>query len=356
MRGGSKGRFGDSFPFHLRDPESGAQNCPRISGAILPFLLLAFLTLIPTPAQADELRPGYLELTERAPNQWRMMWKAPVKEGLASRATPVFPADCTSSNQARELIDGALVAESDLTCAKPLAGRSVGLDGLSATVSDALVRVAPLGRPVQAARLTADAPTTTIATTPDRWQVAKTYFALGAEHILLGFDLLLFVVSLVLLISGGWTVVRTVTAFTVAHSITLVGVTLGLVSLPQKPVEAVIALSIAFLAVEIVKQKPGSPRLSERIPWAVAFLFGLLHGFGFAGALKEIGMPETEVPTALLTFNLGVEAGQLMIVAAALASLTLLRKFAAAWDRPARVTAAYGIGTLSCFWLIERLV
>ena len=132
----------------------------------------------------------------------------------------------------------------------------------------------------------------------------------------IGYDHLLFVVALVLLLSGFWTVVKAVTAFTVAHSLTLVGTTLGLIGLPQQPVESVIALSILFLAVEVAKRKPDEPRLSERAPWIVAFAFGLLHGFGFAGALKEIGLPESDVPTALLTFNLGVEAGQLAIVAA----------------------------------------
>jgi hydrogenase/urease accessory protein HupE len=158
----------------------------------------------------------------------------------------------------------------------------------------------------------------------------------------------------VLLLSGFWTIAKAVTAFTVAHSITLIGTTLGFLGLPQRPVESVIALSILFLAVEIVKKRPDQPRLSERIPWVVAFGFGLLHGFGFAGALNEIGLPESDVPTALLTFNLGVEAGQLVIVALSLAVLELLRRFAAALVQPALRFAAYGIGTISAFWFIER--
>jgi hypothetical protein len=145
-----------------------------------------------------------------------------------------------------------------------------------------------------------------------------------------------------------------VTAFTLAHSITLIGTTLGFLGLPQRPVESEIALSILFLAVEIVKKRADQPRLSERIPWVVAFGFGLLHGFGFAGALNEIGLPESDVPTALLTFNLGVEAGQLVIVALALTVLALLRRFAAALMHPALRLAAYGIGTISAFWFIER--
>lgn len=323
---------------------------------MIRWFFIALLALAANPAHADELRPGYLELSEQTAGTWRMVWKAPIKEGLASRTRPQLPADCSVSDEKRDLRDGALVSVSQVVCTKPLIGRKVGLSGLDATFTDALVRVAPLGRPVQAARLTHDAPTALVEAAPAQMQVAKTYFVLGIEHILFGYDHLLFVVSLVLLLSGGWTVARTVTAFTLAHSITLVGVTLGYLSLPQAPVEAVIALSIAFLAVEIVKQVPGAPRLSERIPWAVAFLFGLLHGFGFAGALKEIGLPESDVPTALLTFNLGVEAGQLMIVAAAFALLAILHRLAALWDRPARVALAYGIGIISCFWLIERVV
>jgi hydrogenase/urease accessory protein HupE len=162
------------------------------------------------------------------------------------------------------------------------------------------------------------------------------------------------VVSLVLLLSGFWTVFKAVTAFTVAHSLTLIGTTLGLIGLPQRPVESVIALSILFLAVEIIKRKPGAPRLSERIPWVVAFGFGLLHGFGFAGALKEIGLPESDVPTALLTFNLGVEAGQIAIVAATIGFLAVLKSRFAGIQEPAIRAATYAIGITASFWFIER--
>jgi hydrogenase/urease accessory protein HupE len=150
-------------------------------------------------------------------------------------------------------------------------------------------------------------------------------------------------------------VIAAATAFTLAHSITLAGTTLGLFGLPQAPVEASIALSIVFLAVEIVKARPGEPRLSERLPWVIAFLFGLLHGFGFAGALREIGLPETDVPVALLTFNLGVEAGQLLIIAATIASLAALAQFAPKARRPVVIVSTYLIGALASFWFIERI-
>ena len=306
------------------------------------------------PAYADELRPGYLELTQKSPTSWNMVWKAPVKGGLATNAVPALPKICTASTPRRELINGSVVATSTVTCTAPLAGQKIGLRGLDATFTDALVRIAALGRPVQAARLTPAEPMTEVATRPVSAQVAKTYFVLGVEHILTGYDHLLFVVSLVLLLVGGWQIAKTVTAFTVAHSITLIATSLHLISVPRQPVEICIALSIVFLAVEIVKAKPGAPRLSERIPWAVAFAFGLLHGFGFAGALAEIGLPEGEAPVALLTFNLGVEAGQLLIVGAGLLFLGAMRRFASAKLPAARVTLSYGIGSIAAFWFIER--
>ena len=322
----------------------------------LPRLCLAFLALmmLALPARADDLRPGYLELTQTSASQWRMVWKAPIKGGLATHAAPALPPSCTPSNPKREILGGALVSLWTVTCSQPLAGQSVGLSGLDAAFTDALVRVAPLGRPVQTARLTAEQPTALITTRPDRLQVARTYLVLGVEHILAGYDHLLFVLSLVLLLTGGWRIAKTVTAFTVAHSLTLVATSLHLLQVPRQPVEICIALSIVFLAVEIVKSRPGQLRLSERLPWVVAFAFGLLHGFGFAGALAEIGLPEQEVPMALLTFNIGVEIGQLVIVGAGLAVLALIRRFLPRQSRPFRMAAAYAIGITAAFWVIER--
>lgn len=316
--------------------------------------LLVLILCVAAPADADELRPGYLELTQKSPSRWHMVWKAPIRGGLATNAKPDLPKFCTVSPPRRELVAAAVVAVSEVRCAAPLAGQAVGLTGLDASFTDALVRIAPLGRPVQAARLTADAPTTQVQARAGRSQVAKTYFGLGVEHILTGYDHLLFVLSLVLLLMGGWKIAKTVTAFTVAHSLTLIGTTLHLVSVPRQPVEVCIALSIVFLAVEIVKAKPNMPRLSERIPWLVAFAFGLLHGFGFAGALAEIGLPEGEIPVALLTFNLGVEVGQLIIVTAGLLVLTAIRRFAVARFRTVQIGAAYAIGSIAAFWMIER--
>lgn len=318
-------------------------------------LLVLLAVLLGHPARADELRPGYLEFTQLDAKQWKMVWKAPVLGGLATRTRPVFPAFCTQSPPQARVEGLVLAAESRLTCTQDLDGAKVGLSGMDAAFTDALLRIAPLGRPVQAARLTQERALVEVARIPDAWEVARSYFGLGIIHILEGYDHLLFVIALVLLIERPRSVVKAATAFTVAHTITLIGSTLGLVGLPQAPVEALIALSIVFLAVEIVKRNPGAPSLTERAPWVVAFLFGLIHGFGFAGALREIGLPESDLPTALVTFNLGVEAGQLVIIGAVLFLIALCRRFAAPALRPALLASTYAIGTTASFWFIERL-
>ncbi len=317
-------------------------------------ILLALVCI--TPAWADELRPGYLEFTQTTVSDWRLVWKAPMRTGITPETQPILPKGCLQAGTShRNSAPLAVITTMQVRCAKPVTGARIGLSNFGASQTEVLVRVAPLDQPVQALRLTAKEPIATIAEQPSRWHVAQAYFAIGVEHILFGFDHLLFVVLLVLLLSGFWTIAKAVTAFTVAHSITLVGTTLGLFGLPQKPVEAIIALSIIFLAVECVKKREGERRLSERAPWIVALLFGLLHGFGFAGALKEVGLPQGEVPMALFTFNLGVEAGQLMIVGATLGLLSLIRHFQP--QRLEQLTRAicYGAGSVASFWFIERL-
>lgn len=316
--------------------------------------LLALLGAM-QPAYGDELRPGYLEFTQQGASAWRLVWKAPMRGGVQPETQPMLPEGCTVKGEPeRTLGDLAVISTVAVICKGEVAGGLIGLSHFGASQTDVLVRIAPLGRPVQALRLTAAEPMVTIAKRPESLQVAKTYFVIGTEHIVLGYDHLLFVVALVLLLGRLWPVIKAATAFTVAHSITLVGTTLGFLGLPQRPVEAMIALSIVFVAVEIAKRRDGERRLSERVPWIVAFLFGLLHGFGFAGALMEIGLPESDVPTALLTFNLGVEAGQIMIVCAVAAALRLIAVLRPAALQPATRIATYAIGSIACMWLFER--
>lgn len=313
------------------------------------------LAVWPSTAQADELRPAYVELTERAPGQWSLLWKASANSRLGRSGEIIIPGNCEVTGEPRREFSATnIYTRLMLRCEGPLADQKIGLKGLELSSTDALVRIAPIDAAMQTVRLTPGQPVATLAGPSEISNVAATYTLLGIEHILLGFDHLLFVLALVLLLKGGWLVAKTVTAFTIAHSLTLVGTTLGLLSLPSRPVEAVIALSIIFLAVEIVKAKPGDPRLSERFPWIVAFLFGLLHGFGFAGALAEIGLPEGDIPLALLTFNIGVEIGQLVIVAVALAVLHLLGRYRDRWLQPAKTATAYGIGIVATYWFIER--
>ena len=318
-------------------------------------VLLVWLAMA-NPARADDLRPGFLELTESAPGTWAMVWKAPILGGLAVRARPQLPAFCKLDWQPPRLVGGSLVETGTAHCTSPLAGATIGLAGMEHGFTDALLRVAARGQPVEAARLTPARPFTTLSTAPDRADVLRTYLALGVTHILTGYDHLLFVLSLVLLIRRGWAVAKTVTAFTLAHSLTLAATTLGLFVVARRPVEICIALSIVFLAVEIVKENPGKPRLTARVPWAVAFAFGLLHGLGFAAALAEIGLPQGEVVPALFAFNVGVEAGQLVIVAAGFAALWLIARFMAARASALRRVTAYSIGVIAAFWMIQRAV
>lgn len=184
---------------------------------------------------------------------------------------------------------------------------------------------------------------------------AKRYTALGVEHILLGFDHLMFVLALLLIVRGAWALVKTITAFTVAHSITLGLATLGFIIMPSRPVEAAIALSIMFLCVEIIHARQGRLGMTFRFPWLVAFAFGLLHGLGFAGALSDIGLPQSEIPVALLFFNVGVEIGQLIFVAAVLLLAWLLKGLRLESKEWVRVVPAYVIGTLATYWFLERL-
>ncbi|MEO9599277.1 HupE/UreJ family protein [Parasphingorhabdus sp.] len=315
------------------------------------------LTIWPTGVRADELRPAYIEMTEQSPGQWSLLWKASENSRLGRNGRIILPQNCqTNGARTREFVGSNILTRLSLQCEGSIQGQAIGLEGLELSSTDALARIAPIDSAMETVRLTPDQHIATLEKPSVISNVAATYTIIGFEHIILGFDHLFFVLALVLLLKGGWLIAKTVTAFTIAHSLTLVGTTLGLLSLPSQPVEAVIALSIIFLAVEVVKSKPGDLRLSERFPWIVAFLFGLLHGFGFAGALAEIGLPEGDVPLALLTFNLGVEIGQLAVVALALAVLHGLRKFQHSWLQPTKTATAYAIGIIATYWFIERMV
>lgn len=236
-----------------------------------------------------------------------------------------------------------------------LEGTSVRILGLQATQTDVLVRIERIDGSSQTLRAAPEAPRFAIEVQAARGDVARTYLRLGVEHILSGFDHLLFVLALVLLVMGRRRLFWTITAFTGAHSLTLAAATLGWVHVPPPPVEASIALSIVFLAHEIASARAGRPGLTSRSPWIVAFLFGLLHGLGFAGALSEVGLPANAIPVALLFFNVGVEIGQLLFIAAVLviiagAGRLRLPRTEWSWRLP-----TYAVGTIAAYWTFERI-
>ena len=319
-------------------------------------VLLLGLSAAAAPARADELRPGYIEFAQTAPGEWTLAWKRPyLQPPETPPPPPVLPAGCRFAQEVRQgASGGAVLGRARVRCDGPVAGRTIGVADLLGQ-SDLLVRVMPLGEPAQALRLAAAEPQATIAAAAQRPPVWRTYFVIGVDHILEGWDHLLFVIALVLLLRQWRRAVVAATAFTVAHSITLAGASLGAIAMPQRPVEVLIALSIVFLAVEIARRESGHRSLTVRVPWLVAFLFGLLHGFGFAGALAEIGLPDDALVPALVAFNLGVEAGQLLVVAATLAALAAVARLALARLEPALRIASYGIGITGAYWLVDRL-
>jgi hydrogenase/urease accessory protein HupE len=328
-------------------------------------LVVLLGVLVAQPTRSDELRPGYLELRQTASNTYNLLFKIPARgEDLRLAVYLKLPEGTQDVGAPRGSFgEGAFVERRTIRRDGGLAGQPVSIQGLSATSTDVLVRVESLGGAIQTERLSPTRTAFVVQATPGAGEVAATYLRLGVEHILFGFDHLLFVLALVILVRDWRPVAVTVTAFTIAHSITLAAATLGFVNVPGPPVEATIALSIMLVAAEILNARHGKPSLTARLPWLVAFSFGLLHGFGFAGALAEVGLPQHAIPVALLFFNIGVEIGQLVFVAAVLSVIWLLRyDVSRRWDAALikrtfdnlDVTIAYGIGIVAAYWLIER--
>ena len=323
----------------------------------LRYPVLLLLASFATATLAHEARPGYLQLTQTAPTTIELLLKVPAVGNMRLSLSPRLPEHCELVAPAvTHIVDGAYLERATLSCATSLTGETIRIDGLSSTLTDVLVRFERMDGTVQVSRLTPAAPSFVVEESPSALEVATTYLTIGVEHILLGIDHLLFVLALLLVVQGWRRLVVTLTAFTVAHSVTLAAATLGLVNVPQQPVEAVIALSIVFVAGEIVHISQGRASMTRRWPWIVAFVFGLLHGLGFAGALSEVGLPEQSIPLALLLFNLGVELGQLLFIAAAAVVARLLLVVDAKWPLWTKVLPAYGIGSMAVFWVVERTV
>jgi hypothetical protein len=305
---------------------------------------------------AHEVRPALLELREAGAGDWEVHWRVPARGDLRLALAVRLPEDCEETAPRRaSAVEAMHVERWRVRCADGLAGREIAIDGLASTLTDVLVRVQHADGRTQTTRVVPASPAFRVEPAPSALEVARAYTGLGVEHILRGADHLLFVLALLLLVDGTRRLVATITAFTLAHSLTLAAATFGLVHVPSQPVEAAIALSIAFAAAEVAHVRAGRPALAQRRPWLIAFGFGLLHGVGFAGALAAAGLPESAIPLALLFFNVGVELGQLLFIAAALAVIATLRRPAlrAAW---AWRVPVYAIGSVAACWTLERVL
>ena len=317
------------------------------------------ILLLPVVAGAHESRPGYLEINELANTggQYELLWKVPRRGELVMPLKARLPEHCRDLRDPTEFASaGGYVVRRNIDCGElGLDGQTIIVDGLTTTITDVLARITLASGDTQTVILRPNDTSFVVAARQSNWDVFTAYLILGVEHILFGIDHLLFVLGLLLIVRGLRLLVETITAFTLAHSVTLGMAALGFVKVPQAPVEAVIALSILFLASELVHQRRGRIGLAERYPWIVALSFGLLHGFGFAGALSEIGLPQSAIPLALFSFNVGVEVGQLLFVAAALIVIAVLKRIRLTWPEWAMLAPAYGIGSLAAFWTVQRI-
>jgi hypothetical protein len=320
-------------------------------------LVLAVLCLV-TPAGADEIRPALLDIKEQATGLFAVTWKVPTRGDRVLAIVPQLPEGLELvGSPAVENKPGARIERATYkNNAGSLTGQSIVIEGLEALQTDVLLLIQLQDGTQHSAILRPASPAFTIPLEASKLEIAADYWRMGTVHILEGVDHLLFVLALLLIVNGRGPLLKAVTAFTVAHSITLALATLGLVHVPPAPTEAIIALSIVFLATEIVHKKNGQVGLTERYPWVIAFAFGLFHGLGFAGALSEIGVPQNEVPLALFAFNVGVETGQLLFIGVVEALLAVLRRLP--WSAPegAWRLLPYSIGGVAAYWTIDRVL
>jgi len=325
----------------------------------LVLLLALFAAWVSVPVRAHELQPGFLELTETAPGSYQVLWKLPSlgeSSDVRMPMFPVFPQTCRQVGEARsERAGTAWVFTARLECKGGLAGQTIAIEGLEAFSTDVLVRAQRADGGVETHVVKPTQPSITLQSAGDGRRGAWAYLYLGIEHILLGIDHLLFVLGLLLIVRDRWTLVKTVTAFTLAHSITLAVATFGIAQVAPAPLNAVIALSILFLGPEIVRRWRGETSFTIRHPWVVAFAFGLLHGFGFASGLAQLGLPKSEIPLALLLFNVGVEIGQLAFVIAILMLERAFRLLQIRWPTAVQRLPGYVVGTLGAYWTIQRV-
>jgi len=313
--------------------------------------LCILLALASSVSHGHEVRPAFLHLSEIEQDTFDVLWKQPVLGDRRLALEPELPADCTTiSETTPEHTGAALLQRWRVACS--LDSGTIHIRGLSRTLTDVMVQIDRLDEPRTMELLRAGSPTLDLESTAP---LASGFLVLGVQHLLYGVDHILFIIGLVLFVRSPWLLVKTVTAFTVAHSITLAMSVLELVKLPQQPVEAVIALSILFLARELVIPVAKRSRLTLAKPWLMAFAFGLLHGFGFAGALIDIGLPNEQLALSLLLFNVGIEAGQLLVIMIMLILGVIGRYLSSAYQKVLGDGFAWMMGGAAAFWTIDRV-
>jgi hydrogenase/urease accessory protein HupE len=322
---------------------------------LVVIFLLANLLAVPT-TRAHEARPAYLEIKETSPNQFSVLWRTPVMAGMRLPVVLTMPGDVKNLNEpvVQELADSLLERRWIDAGANGLAGKRIEFRGLQVTITDVLVRVEMLDGRTWTTIARPSQPWIQIAASQTWFGVAGSYIVQGTRHILFGVDHLLFVLGLMLIVKDRWMLVKTVTAFTVAHSITLAIATLGYAQIPIPPLNAAIALSILFLGPEIVRCWRGETSFTIQHPWVVAFAFGLIHGFGFASALTSAGLPRKDLPLALLSFNVGVELGQVAFVMLIVLLERSFRQLQIRWPRWVEALPGYAVGSVGAFWTIQR--
>lgn len=314
------------------------------------------LFIISFNSWAHEIRPAFLQIIQTNESSYNVFWKVPSMGDGVPKISPIFaPFFTLETLKQPNQIPGSVIYSYKISSEEALKGTIITIDGLDKTLIDVLVNIRYLSGEKITFMLQPDKDSAVIPIESSTFNVIKTYTFLGIEHILLGIDHLLFVLALILITKGRWKILKTITAFTIAHSITLSLAAMGYVNFPTPPVEAVIALSIIFLAIEIIKNLKGKQTLTSKKPWLVAFTFGLLHGFGFAGALANIGLPQLDIPLALASFNIGVELGQIAFVVVILLLIKML-SFKKQWPMYIKKIPAYAIGSLASFWMIERII
>jgi len=317
-------------------------------------LCVSGLCLSATWATAHPLDPALLELRERGEGVVAVVFHTP----RAVPLRPLLPDGCRAISLPQvRVTERRSVRQWEVDCGGGgLVGKRVGVDGLGARRTDAVLRVELRDGGLIEAVLRPDEPVITVASPPGWFAVGRDYFDLGLRHILGGLDHLLFVLGLVLLVTDRWRLLWTITAFTLGHSVTLALAVLGVVRVPSSPIEVLIALSIVVVAAELARAASAGAAPRGRLPIGLAAGFGLLHGLGFAGALAEVGLPPAAIPLALFAFNCGIEIGQLLFVAVALAAVGVLRRLPIQWPAPLRLAPAYAIGGLAAFWVWQRLL